>query len=54
MAVGLGRGWPFDKAIRLGIAAGAAMLMTPGTAPCSRADVERLFEIAPEPTEIWL
>jgi 6-phosphofructokinase 2 len=54
MAVGLSRGWPFDKAIRLGIAAGAAMLMTPGTAPCSRADVERLFEIAPEPTEIWL
>ena len=44
VAVGLTRGWPLTKAVRLGIAAGAAMLLTPGTAPCTRADTERLFK----------
>jgi 6-phosphofructokinase 2 len=38
-----------DKAIRLGIAAGAAMLRTPGTATCTRADVEHLFDNTPDP-----
>lgn len=52
ITVGLSRGWPLDKAVRFGIAAGAAMLMTPGTAACKRADVERLFELAPEPTDV--
>ena len=52
IAVGLSRGWPFDKSIRLGIAAGAAMLLTPGTMPCTRADVERLLELVPEPVDI--
>ncbi|MDD4868124.1 MAG: 1-phosphofructokinase family hexose kinase, partial [Mycobacterium sp.] len=47
---GLSRGWPMEKSVRFGIAAGAAMLMTPGTAVCNRADVDRLFEIVPEPT----
>lgn len=49
LTVGLSGGWSLTKSIRLGIAAGAAMLMTPGTATCTRADVERLFDIAPEP-----
>ena len=52
LAVGLSHGWPLPKSIRLGIAAGAAMLMTPGTAACTRADVERLFDITPEPIEL--
>jgi 6-phosphofructokinase 2 len=52
ITVGLSRGWPMEKAVRFGIAAGAAMLMTPGTAACNRADVDRLFEIVPEPTTV--
>ena len=52
ITVGLGRGWPLVKSVRLGIAAGAAMLMTPGTAACERADVEKLFELVAEPAEI--
>ncbi|MBS4729308.1 1-phosphofructokinase family hexose kinase [Mycobacterium sp. SM1] len=52
ITVGLSRGWPMDKAVRYGIAAGAAMLMTPGTAACNRADVDRLFETVPEPTPL--
>jgi 6-phosphofructokinase 2 len=51
ITVGLGRGWSLSKSIRLGIAAGAAMLMTPGTATCTRADVERLFAGTEEPSE---
>lgn len=43
VAVGLTRGWPLSEAVRLGVAAGAAMLLTPGTAPCTRQDAERLF-----------
>jgi 6-phosphofructokinase 2 len=54
IAVGLSRGWQLDKAVRLGIAAGAAMLLTPGTAPCTRADVERLFEVVADPVDIDL
>lgn len=52
IAVGLGRGWSLVKSVRLGIAAGAAMLMTPGTASCSRADVEKLFAATAEPFDI--
>lgn len=52
ITVGLSRGWPIEKSVRFGIAAGASMLMTPGTAACNRADVDRLFEIVPEPTEV--
>jgi len=43
VAVGLARDWPLSEAVRLGIAAGSAMLLTPGTAPCTREDTERLF-----------
>jgi len=58
ITVGLSRGWQLNKAVRLGLAAGAAMLLTPGTAPCVREDVERLFEMVPEPADVdsdqWL
>ncbi len=49
VTVGLTRGWTLSRAVRFGIAAGAAMLLTPGTAPCTREDTERLFGQAPEP-----
>ncbi len=52
ITVGLSRGWPLVKAVRLGIAAGAAMLMTPGTAACDRADVEKLFARSAEPCDV--
>jgi 6-phosphofructokinase 2 len=58
ITVGLKRGWQLDKAVRLGIAAGAAMLLTPGTAHCLLEDVERLFEMVADPLDIddaqWL
>ena len=43
IAVGLVRGFDLSKAVRLGTAAGAATLMTAGTEPCRREDVDRLF-----------
>ncbi|WP_369827992.1 1-phosphofructokinase family hexose kinase [Mycobacterium sp. 852002-51163_SCH5372311] len=52
ITVGLSRGWQLEKAVRLGVAAGAAMLLTPGTAPCTRPDVERFFEMVADPIDI--
>jgi 1-phosphofructokinase family hexose kinase len=52
ITVGLSRGWSLAKCVRLGIAAGAAMLNTPGTAACDRADVEKLFARAAEPCDV--
>ncbi|OBF93510.1 phosphofructokinase [Mycobacterium sp. 852014-52450_SCH5900713] len=52
ITVGLTQGWPLAKSVRYGIAAGAAMLMTPGTAVFERADIERLFELVAEPAEV--
>ncbi|OIN78945.1 1-phosphofructokinase family hexose kinase [Mycobacterium malmoense] len=52
ITVGLSRGWPLSKSVRLGIAAGAAMLTTPGTAVCDRADVEKLFARSAEPRDV--
>ena len=52
ITVGLSRGWPLVKSVGLGIAAGVAMMMTPGTAVCERADVERLFELVAEPWQV--
>lgn len=49
ITVGLSRDWSLNDAVRYGIAAGAAKLMTPGSQPCARADVERLFSTAAEP-----
>ncbi|MFZ2176368.1 MAG: 1-phosphofructokinase family hexose kinase [Rhodococcus sp. (in: high G+C Gram-positive bacteria)] len=40
---GLSCGWALRDAMRYGIAAGAAMLRTPGTAPCLRSDVELFY-----------
>jgi 6-phosphofructokinase 2 len=54
VAVGLIRGWPLTTSVRLGIAAGAAMLLTPGTAPCTRADTERLLEQTEDPVAVDL
>ncbi|MEB3981540.1 1-phosphofructokinase family hexose kinase [Mycobacterium sp. 663a-19] len=52
IATGLSLGWPLVKSVRWGIAAGAAMLMTPGTAVCNRADVEKLFALSAEPSDM--
>ncbi|MEI7914089.1 MAG: 1-phosphofructokinase family hexose kinase [Mycobacteriaceae bacterium] len=52
VAVGISRGWPLAEAVRLGIAAGAAMLLTPGTAPCTREDTERLFGQTGHPVDV--
>ena len=52
ITVGLTRGWSLTKSVRLGIAADAAMLLTPGTAACSRNDVERLIALVGEPADI--
>lgn len=52
VAAGLTRGWPLTEAVRLGVAAGAAMLLTPGTAPCTREDTERLFAQTAEPVDV--
>ncbi|HKP43998.1 1-phosphofructokinase family hexose kinase [Mycobacterium sp.] len=52
IAVGLSRDWTLSDSVSFGIAAGAAMMMTPGTVPCGRADVERLFEVAEKPVDV--
>jgi 6-phosphofructokinase 2 len=52
ITVGLSRDWSLSKSVRYGIAAGAAMLLTPGTQPCTRADAERLFEVADGPVDV--
>lgn len=52
ITTGLSRGWPLVKSIRLGIAAGAAMSLTPGTQVCTRADIEKLFALAAEPLDL--
>lgn len=52
VAVGMVRGWPLERAVRLGIAAGSATLLTPGSAPCTRADTERLFGQTEDPVDV--
>lgn len=44
IAAGIARGWPWQDGLRLGIAAAAAVCLTPGTAICCRADVEHLMK----------
>ena len=36
-------GWDLIEAVRFGTAAGAATLLTPGTQPAVRADVDQLY-----------
>jgi 6-phosphofructokinase 2 len=43
IVAGLAHGWPLSDAIRYGVAAGAAAVMTDGTQLCRRHDVERLY-----------
>lgn len=47
VVVGLGWGWSLTDAVRFGMAAGAAMLLTPGTATCRTHDVWELFDQLP-------
>ncbi len=43
IALALARGDDLDLAVRLGVAAGAAAVMTPGSELCRKEDVERLY-----------
>lgn len=43
LAMGIARGWPWREGLRWGIAAAAAVCLTPGTAVCRRVDVEHLL-----------
>lgn len=43
---GLDRGYDIRDAVRLGIAAGSAAVMTPGTELCRKKDVDRLYREA--------
>ena len=54
VAVGLTRGWQLADAVRLGVSAASATLLTPGTAPCTRNDTERYFAQTQAPVEIDL
>lgn len=52
LAAALDRGQPVEDGLRLGFAAAGAVVMTPGTADCHRADIERLLpqvELIPYP-----
>ena len=44
VVLGLARDWELPDAVRLGVAAGAAAVMTPGSELCRREDAERLLE----------
>lgn len=43
IVLALSRGWTERQALALGVAAGAAAVMTPGTELCRRDDVDRLY-----------
>ena len=43
IVLALEQGWSLTDAVRYGVAAGTATIMTPGTELCYRSDVERLF-----------
>lgn len=43
LVTALSREWPLSEAVRFGVAAGTATVMTTGTELCRRHDVERLY-----------
>ncbi|MFW6180327.1 MAG: 1-phosphofructokinase family hexose kinase [Spirochaetota bacterium] len=45
ITAGLARHWSLEEAMRYGVAAGTAAVMTPGTELCRRRDVERLYRV---------
>lgn len=45
VALGLAQGRPLRDAVLLGLAAGAAAVMTPGSELCRREDTERLHRL---------
>jgi 6-phosphofructokinase 2 len=47
MILSLTRGGTLTEAVRFGMAAGAAALLSPGTELCRREDAERLYQMAP-------
>lgn len=52
IVVGLSHGWPLNEAVRFGVAAATAMLMTPGTVVPTRSEVERFLARVPEPMAV--
>lgn len=46
------RDWSLSEAVRFGIVAGAALLMTPAVQPCARSEVERLVEVTEEAADL--
>ncbi len=44
IVMGLAQGWELAEAVRLGVAAGSAAVMTTGTRLCRKADAFRLYE----------
>ena len=44
ISLALAKGWELKEAVRYGIAAGTAAVMTPGTELCRREDVERIYQ----------
>lgn len=52
IAAGLSRAWSLPDSIRLGMAAGAAMLSTPGTATCRPQDVWALLAGTEQPITV--
>lgn len=53
IVLSLARGMSQRDAVRFGIAAGTAAVMTPGTELCRREDTERLYEQMTRSTEQW-
>lgn len=45
IVLSLARGWSMTDAVRYGVAAGAAAVMTPGTELCRKEDTDRLYQI---------
>jgi 6-phosphofructokinase 2 len=45
IVLSLARGWSLGEAVRFGVAAGTAAVMSPGTQLCRREDAERLYAL---------